>query len=77
MSTKIETVILQNLINDDEYMRKVIPFLKRDYFLDTNERIIYDKINSFIGEYNSIPSKDEPIIFKSINAQSQYKMIRD
>ena len=78
MSTKIETVILQNLINDDEYMRKVIPFLKRDYFLDTNERIIYDKINSFIGEYNSIPSKDALTISiqndKGLN-EEQYKEV--
>ena len=48
MTTKIETVILQNLINDDEYMRKVIPFLKRDYFIDNNEKIIYDRIKDFI-----------------------------
>ena len=52
MNLKIETVILQNLINDDEYMRKVIPFLKRDYFLESNEKIIFDAITNFITEYN-------------------------
>ena len=44
MNTKIETVILQNLLNDDEYMRKVIPFLKAEYFIDNNEKIIYNRI---------------------------------
>ena len=58
MTLKIENVILQNLANDDVFMRKVIPFLKRDYFLDNTDKILYDKIKSFIDEYNSIPSKD-------------------
>ena len=55
MSTKIETVILSQLVNDDEYMRKTIPFLKRDYFLDSNEKLVYDKIVEFIESYNSKP----------------------
>ena len=78
MSTKIEKVILQNLANDDEFMRKVIPFLKRDYFLDNGERIIYEKISKFIDEYNAIPSKDALVIAvqndKSLN-EDQYKEI--
>ena len=58
MHTKIESVILQNLINDEDFMRKVIPFLKRDYFLETSEKIVFDKIKSFIDTYNSTPNKD-------------------
>lgn len=58
MHTKIESVILQNLINDEEFMRKVIPFLKRDYFLETSEKIVFDKIQAFIDAYNSTPTKD-------------------
>ena len=75
---KIETVILQNLANDDEYMRKVIPFLKRDYFIDNNEKIVYDKIKNFIDEYNVIPTKDALVIAsqndKSLN-EDQYKEV--
>jgi replicative DNA helicase len=78
MSTKIEKVILQNLANDDEFMRKVIPFLKRDYFLDNGERIIYEKISKFIEDYNAIPSKDALVIAvqndKSLN-EDQYKEV--
>lgn len=59
---KIETVILQNLINDDEYMRKVIPFLKKEYFVDSVEAKIFDITSAFITEYNSIPNKDALII---------------
>ena len=80
MSTKIETVILQNLANDDEYMRKVVPFLKRDYFLENNDKIVYDKITNFIDQYNAIPSKDALIIAiqndKSLN-EEQYKEVAE
>ena len=78
MNTKIEKVILQNLANDDIFMRKVIPFLKRDYFIDNNEKIVYDKIKNFIDEYNVIPTKDALIIAsqndKSLN-EDQYKEV--
>ena len=78
MSTKIEKVILQNLANNDEFMRKVIPFLKRDYFLDNNEKIIYEKISKFIDDYNAIPSKDALVIAvqndKTLN-EDQYKEV--
>ena len=78
MTSKIENVILQNLANDDEFMRKVIPFLKRDYFIDSTDKIVYDKIKSFIDEYNSIPSKDALTIAaqndKSLS-EDQYKEV--
>jgi len=78
MNTKIEKVILQNLANDDVFMRKVIPFLKRDYFIDNNEKIVYDKIKNFIDEYNVIPTKDALVIAaqndKSLN-EDQYKEV--
>ena len=77
---KIETVILQNLANDDEYMRKVIPFLKRDYFLDNSDKIIYDKIKGFIDQYNAIPSRDALVIAvqndKTLN-EDQYKEVAE
>ena len=62
MISKIEKVILQNLVSDDEYMRKVIPFLKRDYFIDNTEKTIYNKIVEFIDEYNALPNKDALVI---------------
>jgi replicative DNA helicase len=59
-------------------MRKVIPFLKRDYFIDSNEKIVYDKIKNFIDEYNVIPTKDALVIAsqndKSLN-EDQYKEV--
>jgi replicative DNA helicase len=78
MNTKIEKVILQNLANDDVFMRKVVPFLKRDYFIENTEKIVYEKIKSFIDEYNVIPTKDALVIAaqndKTLN-EDQYKEV--
>jgi replicative DNA helicase len=54
----IEQIILQNLVKNDVYARKVIPFLKPEYFHDRNEQIVYSSINEFIIQYNSMPSKE-------------------
>lgn len=78
MISKIEKVILQNLVHDDEYMRKVVPFLKSEYFLDNNEKTIYNKVVEFINEYNALPNKDALVISiqndKSLT-EEQYKEI--
>ena len=78
MNSKIEQVILQNLVTDDVYMRKVIPFLKRDYFLENSDRLIFDRIKAFIDEYNTPPNKDALIVAlqndKTLN-EEQYKEV--
>jgi archaellum biogenesis ATPase FlaH len=43
-------------------MRRVIPFLKKEYFIDNIEAKIFDITNNFIAEYNSIPNRDALII---------------
>jgi len=52
---KLEQTILKNLIYNEEYLRKVLPFLKTEYFTGT-ERIIFDEISSFTNTYNNAPS---------------------
>ena len=49
---KIEVLILRNLIFNEEYARKVIPFIKDEYFEDQNQKIIFQEILSFIEKYN-------------------------
>ena len=53
---KLEQVILRNLICNEEYLRKVIPFLKAEYFSDRTERTIFDEISSFVSSYNTTPT---------------------
>ena len=52
---QLQTTILRNLINNEDYTRKVIPFLKKDYFEGTH-RSIFDEIVSFVTKYNKIPN---------------------
>ena len=55
---KIEFLVLRNLLHNEEYLRKVIPFIKADYFQDFNQKIVFEEIMSFVSEYNEIPSKE-------------------
>ena len=50
---RIETTILRNLVYEEEYSRKVIPFIQPDYFEDRKEKIIFEEIISFIVKYDS------------------------
>ena len=50
---RIETTILQNLIYNEEYSRKVIPFVKPDYFENKSERVVFEQISEFIVKYGS------------------------
>jgi len=52
----IERVILSNLLHNDEYARKVIPFLKAEYFQDYSERVVFDLVDDYVKKYNSFPS---------------------
>ena len=50
---RIETTILRNLVYNEEYSRKVIPFLKPDYFEQRTEKVIFEEITQFIVKYGS------------------------
>ena len=50
---RIELTILRNLIFNEEYSRKVIPFIEPDYFEERKEKVIFEEITSFIVKYDS------------------------
>jgi replicative DNA helicase len=52
---RVEQLILKTLIESEDYLRKVLPFLKSDYFNGT-EKTIFKVISDFASEYNSTPS---------------------
>ena len=52
----LEKTILNNLITNNEYARKVLPFLKSDYFQDKNEQIIFEEIQKFSIKYSKLPT---------------------
>ena len=55
---KVEFLILRNLIHNEEYVRKVIPFIKADYFEDYNQKVVYEEISKFVDAYNQPPTKE-------------------
>jgi replicative DNA helicase len=55
---KVEFLILRNFLHNEQYTRKVIPFIKSDYFEDINQKIVFEEILSFIQEYNQLATKE-------------------
>ena len=58
MSERIEETILRNLIFNEEYYRKVIPFLKAEYYETYHEKVIFEEIAEFAAKYDKIPTKE-------------------
>ena len=46
------------MINNEEYLRKTIPFLKEEYFEDYNQKVVFQEIAQFVDEYNDVPTKE-------------------
>lgn len=55
---RTELVILKNLVHNEVFVRKVLPFLKSEYFSDSIERGLFNEISSFISTYNATPHLD-------------------
>ena len=55
---RVEFLILKCLLNDEDYTRKVLPFIKEEYFEDFNQKVVYEEIKKFVVQYNSIPTRE-------------------
>ena len=53
-----ERLVLASLYSNENYLRKVAPFLKDEYFLDSSEKIVFNKIMEYVGKYNYAPTKE-------------------
>lgn len=68
---KIETAILKNLIHNEEYCRQVIPHLKKDYFSEKFDRVIFEEFEKFFLKYNK-PATQEIIKVETGNSRELY-----
>jgi replicative DNA helicase len=59
---RLEQTILKNLIYNEEYLRKVLPFLKSEYFTDRTDKTLYHEIASFTESYNSPPTIESLVL---------------
>jgi replicative DNA helicase len=77
---KVEFLILRNLLYNEEYVRKVVPFLKADYFENFNEKVVFEEILNFVQEYNQ-PATREVLCIETEKRQdindSSFKEISD
>ena len=67
MTERIEETILRNLIYNEQYYRKVVPFIKADYFQEYHEKIVFEEIADFAAKYDKVPTKE----VLTINLQSR------
>jgi len=58
MSDQFEKTLLSNLIYNEEFTRKVLPFIKEDFFRNRDEVTLFNIINDFVTKYNNLPNKE-------------------
>ena len=54
----IEVTILRNLLFNEEFLRKVVPFIKSEYFENINQKIIFEEVVNFVEQYNKPVTKE-------------------
>ena len=57
IEANIQQTILRNLLSNEDYLRKVIPFLKKEYF-EAEHKVLFNEIVSFVNKYNKLPTKE-------------------
>ncbi len=59
---QLENVILKNLIFNEDYTRKVLPFIKDEYFSENNQRKFFREIKTYVEEYKNLPTYESLLI---------------
>ena len=80
MNKTIEKTTLSHLIWNEDYSRKVIPFIKEEYFTDKNDKVIFQEILKFIQKYNKTPTTTSIAIEidnRKDLSESQFKEIKE
>ena len=75
---KVETLILKNLLLTEEYPRKVLPFIKQEYFDDRTDQVLFDITNKYFVKYSAVPSVEALTIEvgkQSTLSDDQFKQI--
>ena len=62
MNSRLEVTILSNLFFNEEYTRKVLPFLKKEYFVNRTEQLLFEETYNFVDKYKNCPTRDTILI---------------
>ena len=83
MSVEREKIILRNLQYDEVFLRKVIPFMKQEYFLQEDDRLYFTRLEKYFNKYNTLPTKEAMMLDfqdlkeKQTTVESAMKMAED
>ena len=55
---RVETTIIRSLAFNEEYSRKVLPFIRTEYFTDYTEKVVFEEVCKFIFKYNKLPTRE-------------------
>jgi replicative DNA helicase len=55
---KVESLVLNSLLYNETYLRKVIPFIKNEYFETYSKKIVFEEVSNFVQKYNQVPTKE-------------------
>ena len=55
---KIEFLILRNFLHNEQFTRKVLPFIKAEYFEDASQKVVFEEILNFVQKYNQLATKE-------------------
>ena len=59
---RLEQTILKNLVYNEDYTRKVLPFIFHDYFSDNNEKNVFTEIYEYVNKYKNLPTYEALVI---------------
>ena len=62
MNERIERTILRSLFRSEDYYRKVLPFIKSEYYEELHEKVIYEEIQKFASKYDRLPTTEVILI---------------
>ena len=77
METRLEQTILKNLIQNEEFTRKCIPFLKPEYFTDTTEKTIFEEVYAYFQKYTKPPTKEALLINLDNSTSINENVVKD
>ena len=75
-TTRIEVSIFKNLIQNDQFARKVIPFLKSEYFADSSEQLVYKEITHYFDKYTKGPTLEALLINLDNNSSESENVVK-
>ena len=55
---RVEFLVLKSLLHNEDFLRKTIPFIKSEYFQDSNQKIVFEEILDFVNQYNQPPTRE-------------------